>query len=88
MKFYKYDLPIAGVGEIILPVGAKITQALIQDGKFVFWALVDENEKRREMRKFELYMTGKSVEGDVKTIYNTIYDVSSGLVFHFVELKK
>ena len=88
MRIFKYPLYYYSVPEIVrLPKGAQITTfgfQLNNNPKTVMWALVEENNEIEE-RIFKLVMTGHSIGGEVKLIYNTI-EMPNGIVLTLVEV--
>jgi hypothetical protein len=61
-KIYKYELPAAHGGYLILslPANAEIISTGMQDDKLMLWALVNP-ENDLETRSFSLYHTGDDI---------------------------
>lgn len=57
MRVFKYDLPVADVVELELPVGAQVLTVQAQGEVPRVWALVDE-EAPLERRRFHVVGTG------------------------------
>lgn len=60
---YKYEL----TSEVLLPKGAIVLKAGLQNGVVYIWALIDPNEKTHIERKFDVVGTGHQFEHEYLT---------------------
>lgn len=80
MKIYKYEL---GENTVKLPL-MEILDVQIQRGKFVMWAVVNEEKHRMASVTSKFYMTGQEVDAEVLKecdFRKTLQD-EMGLVWH------
>lgn len=63
MKIYKYTLPVQGVIEMDLPVGAQLLTLQAQFDIPCLWALVTPDAER-EIRHLRMYGTGHPIDHD------------------------
>jgi hypothetical protein len=86
MKIFKYQLPLSG-GNIMMPHGAEILTAQIQNGTIMLWAQVyDDYEGVLEQRKFVILGTGMPVDDQIADGLWHIGTVQMGdFVWHIFE---
>lgn len=88
MTIYKYPVDPDSNMPILLPMGAYILSAGIQNGEFMIWVRVDPSEKVHDEHFVRIYGTGhtlskKHTSRSIPRFLNTIHD--RGLVFHAFE---
>lgn len=81
---YKYDL----TPTVLLPKGASVLKAGMQNGGLYIWALVDPNEKTHIEKTFEVIGTGHPFEhnGLKYRFIDTIFD--GPFVWHIWEVNE
>lgn len=85
MKVFKYEFDHTGEKGVMMPFGAEILHAGIQHEKTYVWALVDENSKVDQARRFRVYGTGSQlIAPQAHKHISTI--VVGGWVWHVFEL--
>lgn len=73
-SIFKYPLDLEGRQIVLLPEGAKILHANMQQGKPYLWAIVD-TDKEDESRAIRIYGTGHQIQQPEKLVFiNTILD--------------
>lgn len=80
MKIYKYEL---GEEPVKLPL-MEILDVQVQRGKFVMWAVVNEEKQRLSKVKSKFYMTGQEINAEVLKecdFKKTLQD-EMGMVWH------
>lgn len=79
---YKYRLETTGLQIVLMPAGAEILSAQLQDRAISFWAIVDSQAPLRQ-RCFEVLETGNSIPEGKRTYIST---VQAGLwIWHIFE---
>jgi hypothetical protein len=78
-QIYKYQIIH---GTVLMPKGAKILTAQIQDDKPVMWALVDTSQPMKP-RNFEVMYTGQNFDDTGLKYIQTVQD--GPLVLHIFE---
>ncbi len=83
-KIFKYPLEISDKQEVILPKGAEILHANVQNESLFIWALIDPGaETIEEIRDIFIYGTGHPVSPIAKRYISTVF--MGSLVFHVFE---
>lgn len=72
------------VGDLLLPVGAKVLTAGYQDEEFYIWAEVDTDEPYTEHRTFAVYGTGWEIDRETICYIDTVF--VSRFVWHVYEV--
>lgn len=86
-RVFKYDLDATPDQRLLMPLGAKVLDAQVQNGVLCVWAAVDPNAQP-EVRRFRLIGTGEEVPSDA--IGHVVTFQASGphgeaFVFHLFE---
>ena len=91
MRIYKYQFPGPGdVVEINMPLGALCLTVQVQREQPCIWAMINETEKRTEIKKFMVAGTGHDLTfppGESRYI-GTFQLVGGSLVYHVFELAR
>lgn len=83
MTIWKYELQLASLNNLEMPLGAKVLTIQVQNGKPCIWAQVDENNTK-ELRTFRIYGTGHTMLDENLIYIGTWQD---GIyVFHLFEV--
>ena len=88
MRIYKYPIliTVGDKAQTYMHKDAQVISAQVQDGRLMFWAMVDsENAKlelQKELRYFHLIPTGMEFEGVGKFISTVQH---AGIVLHIFE---
>lgn len=82
---YKYPLKATGPATttILLPLGAKVISAAVQDGVPVIWAIVTPGHPQSERRSFLVAYTGNEVPTGAQFITTAFF---GRLVVHVFEV--
>jgi hypothetical protein len=89
LTIYKYKLgtmPAIGI-KVLLPQGAQVLSAGIQNEEFVIWALRD-GTKSDITRRFSVFATGQPIDYPVlveRLVFIGTVFTQDGLVFHIFE---
>jgi len=94
-KVFKYKLLFTDIAEVELPIGAQILtideqnkslENPSEENHLFIWAIVDDEEKRTETRRFRISGTGHPL-GDFNFKYiNTIPIYNGYEVYHVLEI--
>jgi len=102
-KIFKYELKFGDLPVVEMPVGAEILtidkqgksmEPVYGEPKLFAWAIIDEDEKRMEERKFRVAGTGHPLGEDFDAIIkyskleyiNTIFILDGRQVYHIFEI--
>lgn len=88
-KIFKYPLVRDNFQVLMLPIGAKILHANIQDhNNFYLWALVDTEKKVLQVRHIRIFEGGVDIHDIEHLNYiNTFFEAGGKLVWHVFENK-
>lgn len=81
MRIYKYTLDYEVVQKISLPVGYRILKLSIQNDNIVFWALINPDNQKIDV-KFYLYGTGWDIKNLNKKEYVGTVEAKHELIWH------
>lgn len=83
---FKYNLALTDLTQYLeLPVGAKIKYVDNQNGQITFWAEVDQLANKHELRGFNVFGTGHTIDDDSMEYVGTVQ--LHGFVWHIYEGK-
>lgn len=89
---WKYKFSIWDEMSIEMPKGAIIISIQIQNGQTVLWAIVNPDEKEKELRRFRCFPTGSEFDllpdEDCLTFLSTIQLAGGDFVIHCFEIVK
>jgi len=69
---WKYEIPVEGEIEIVMPKGSKILSFQVQREKPCIWALVNPEEKLKQSYRFILVGTGHLIGSAIDSIIEYI----------------
>ena len=85
---WKYELITQDTLRVLLPIGAEILALQTQNEKPCVWFLVNPDEVKTEVRKFDIVSTGHTIYDANNKKYIGTYQLQGGLlVFHVFEYK-
>ena len=87
MRIWKYQLNVIDEQQLFLPADAKILTVQTQRGTPCLWALVNEENTAKELRKIAIYGTGNPIPDDPGEYIATFQMHNGDLVFHVFEVK-
>ena len=87
MRIWKYQLNVIDEQQLFLPADAKILTVQTQRGTPCLWALVNEENTAKELRKIAIYGTGNPIPDDPGEYIATFQMHGGDLVFHVFEVK-
>lgn len=87
MRIWKYELGVIDEQHLFLPVDAKILTVQMQYGICCLWALVNEENTAKELRKIAIYGTGNPLPDNPGEYIATFQMHGGDLVFHVFEVK-
>lgn len=88
MIIHKFSIKVADTQEIEMTAGAKILTVQYQNDILCIWALVMENETRKEKRIINVYGTGNPLPDQVGDYIGTVQTYGGNLVWHVFEVKR
>lgn len=85
MRIWKWTLAVKDEQTIELPMNAKLLSVQMQGELPQLWALVDENQPRKQGRRIAIYGTGNPMPDSPGEYISTFQMHDGALVFHAFE---
>ena len=86
MRIWKFPLEVVDLQELSLPPKSKLLTVQMQYGKPCLWALVNEENTAKELRKIAIYGTDDPLPDNLGEYIATFQMHGDDLVFHVFEV--
>lgn len=85
MKVFKWELKVAAIQDIRMPIGAVILTVQNQRGVPYIWAKCEERTGLETVRRIYIVRTGHPMSTDIGKYIGTFQQEDGALVFHVFE---